>query len=50
MIAIDTSTDSTLVNLNFTVEIYDIKIIYDQLDSAHADMCFSDIKSTHSVY
>ena len=34
----DTSTEWTLVNLNFTVENYGIKLIYDQIDTAHADM------------
>ena len=46
----DSSTDWTLLNLNFTVEDYGIKLIYDQIDSAHADMCFSNITITHSVY
>ena len=46
----DTSTEWTLVSLNFTVEIYGIKLIYDQIDRAHADMCFSNITKTHSVY
>ena len=46
----DSSTDWTLVNLNFTVENYGIKLIYDQIDRAHADMCFSNITITHSVY
>ena len=46
----DTSTDWTLVNLNFTVENYGIRIVYDQIDTAHADMCFSIITITHSVY
>ena len=46
----DASTDWTLVSLNFTVEIYGIKILYDQIDTAHADMCFSNITITHSVY
>ena len=46
----DNSTDWTLVNLNFTVENYGIKLIYDQLDTAHADMCFSNITITHSVF
>ena len=45
-----TSTEWTLVNLNFTVENYGIKLIYDQIDTAHADMCFSNITITHSVY
>ena len=46
----DSSTDWILVNLNFTVENYGIKLIYDQIDTTHADMCFSKITITHSVY
>ena len=46
----NTSTDWTLLNLDFTVENYGIKLIYDQIDTAHADMCFSNITITHSVY
>ena len=46
----DSSTQWTLVNLNFTVENYGIKLIYDQIDTPHADMCFSNISITHSVY
>ena len=46
----DTSTDWTLLNLNFTVENYGIKLIYDQIDTPHADMCFSNKTITHSVY
>ena len=46
----DNSTDWTLVNLNFTVENYGIKLIYDEIDTAHADMCFSNITITHSLY
>ena len=46
----DTSTDWTLVNLNFAVENYGIRLIYDQIDTTHADMCFSNIMITHSVY
>ena len=46
----DSSTDSTLLNLDFTVENYGIKLIYDQIDTPHADMCFSNITITHSVY
>ena len=45
-----TSTEWTLLNLDFTQENYGIKLIYDQLDTAHADMCFSNITITHSVY
>ena len=45
-----TSTDWTLVSLNFTVENYGIKLIFDQIDTGHADMCFSNITVTHSVF
>ena len=43
-------TEWSLLNLNFTVKNNGIKIIYDQIDTAHADMCFSNITITHSVY
>ena len=46
----NTSTEWKLLNLDFTVENYGNKLIYDQLDTAHADMCFSIITITHSVY
>ena len=46
----DSSTDWTLVRLIFTVEIYGIKLFYDEIDTAHADMCFSNFTITHSVY
>ena len=46
----DNSTDWTLVNLNFTVEIYGIKLILDQINTPHADMCFSNFTIIHSVY
>ena len=45
-----TSTEWTLLNLNLTIEIYGNKIIYDEIDTPHADMCFSNITITHSVY
>ena len=35
----DTSADWNLGNLNITVETYGIRIIYDQIDTLHADMC-----------
>ena len=44
------TTDWTLLNLIFTVENYVFKLIYDQIGTAHADVCFSNIKITHSVY
>ena len=46
----DSSSDWTILNLNFTVENYGIKLIYDQIDTPHADMCFSNNIITHSVY
>ena len=46
----DTSTDWTFLNLDFTVENYGNKLVNDQIDTAHAHMCFSDITITHSVY
>ena len=46
----DNSTDWTLLNLFFTQENYGIKLVYDQKDTAHAAMCFSNITITYSVY
>ena len=45
----DTSTDWTLLNLDFTQENYGNKLIYDQIDTPHANMCFRNITITHSV-
>ena len=45
----DTSTDWTIIILDFTGENYGKKLIYDQIDTAHTDMCFSNITITHSV-
>ena len=47
---IDNSGDWTLVGLNITVENYGIKLNYDQTDTAHVDMCFSNITITHPLY
>ena len=46
----NSSPQWTLVNLYFTEKNYGIKLIYDQIDTPHGDMCFSKIKVTHSVY
>ena len=43
-------TQWTKLSLIFTVENYGNKLIYDWIDSAHADMCFSINTITHSVY
>ena len=46
----DSESDWELLNLDFTVENYGIKLVIDQIDTAHSDMCFSNITITHSVY
>ena len=46
----DNSTDWTLLNLDFSIKNYGIRLYYDQIDTAHADMCFSNITLTLSVY
>ena len=46
----DSSTEWNLLSLDFTIKNYGIKLIYDQIDSAHADMCFSNNSITHSEY
>ena len=46
----DNSTDWTKLSLNFTEENYGNKLIYDQIDTPHRDMCYSNITLTHSVY
>ena len=46
----DSSKDWTKLSLNFTVENYGIRLIFDEIDRAHADMCFSNFTITHYVY
>ena len=46
----DSETEWTLINLNFTEENYGIKLIYDQIETPHGDMAFTNITITHSVY
>ena len=46
----DSESEWELLNLDFTVENYGIKLILDQIDTAHSDMCFSNIIITHSVF
>ena len=46
----DSESEGKLLNLDFTVENYGIKLTLDQIDTPHADMCFSNITITHSVY
>ena len=45
----DSSTDWTLVSLNFTVENYGFKLRYDEIDPPHAGICFSIFTKTHLV-
>ena len=45
-----TQSEWKLLNLDFTEENFGIKLIYDQIDNANCDMCFSNISITHSVY
>ena len=42
-------TNWTLINLDFTIEIYDFKLILHQIDTSQSDVCFSKITITHSV-
>ena len=44
------STDWTLVILNFTGESYGNELIYDQIDTHCANMCFSNFTITPFVY
>ena len=45
-----TSTDRTKLGLNFAQKNYVIKLVYDEIDTAHADMCFTDIVIIQSVF
>ena len=44
------STLWTKVSLNFVLKNYCIKVYCDQIDTPHADMFFTNILTTHSVY
>ena len=46
----NSSTDWTLVHLNFTIENYGNKLTYDQIDTPHSNMCFSNMSIPRSVY
>ena len=43
-------TEWSLSNLDFTIENYGIKLILDEIETAHSDMSFSNITIKHSVY
>ena len=46
----DSSTQWTKQSLNFTVEKYGNKLIFDQRDTPHDDISFSNFTSTHFAY
>ena len=46
----DSESEWKLLHLDFTVENYGIKLTLDQIDTAHSDMGFSNIKIRHFVY
>ena len=46
----DTSAQWHLISLKFTEKIFGVKLVYDLIDTFHADMCFSKNAATHSVY
>ena len=46
----NSATDWIILSLNITEENYVVKLIYEGIDSAHADMCFSNIIIIHSPY
>ena len=46
----NSSTEWSLFNLDITQENFGIRFGYDRITTAHADMCFSNITITHSVY
>ena len=46
----NTSTEWTHISLDITQENYGIRLIFDRIDTAHADMCLSNISITHTLY
>ena len=44
------STEWSLLNLDITEQNYGVRLVYNKIDTAHADMCFSNISITHSVF
>ena len=45
----DSSTQWSKLSLNFTIEKYGIRLIYDEINTTHAHICFSNITITHSI-
>ena len=46
----NSSTQWTKLSLKYTEEIYGKKLIYNEIDTLHADLCFSNITIILSVY
>ena len=46
----NSSTDCILVKLKIIVLNYGIEVIYEAIDTAQEDMCFSKTTITHSVF
>ena len=46
----DSSTEWSVLILDFTIQNYGIKLTFDQVDTAHSDICFSNNTITHSIY
>ena len=46
----NTSAEWTLLSLDFTQDNYGIRLLFDRIDTAHADMCLSNISITHTLY
>ena len=46
----DTSTDWTKLSLFLSVQNYGFKLIYNQIDTPHGDICFSNITIPHPVF
>ena len=45
------SSEWTLLNMNLISQPnYGFKLVYSAIRNAHADMCFSDINITHSIF
>ena len=45
----DSSTDWTLLSLNFTVEGKGVRLVHDEINTTHTDMCFGNFKKTLSA-
>ena len=45
----DSSTDWNKLSLKLTKENFSVKLIFDEIDSAHSHMCFIIISITHSI-